>query len=282
MNVVEDIYKELDKLNDGPLDIPEETLQNFGLAMTQVIKEWSQPKVRDNKFYLRMSNIGRPARRLWFDKQTEAENRRLEPSLFVKFLYGHLLEEVILFLVRMSGHKVTDEQKEIDIEGIKGHMDCKIDGTVVDVKSASNFSFSKFKKGLLREDDPFGYIAQLSAYEEAEQSTDAGFLVINKETGELCLHQPDELDKPNVKNHIKELKKKLDLDTPPDLCYSPIPEGKAGNMRIAKNCMYCPYKKECFKDSNNGKGLRAFRYAKGLTYFTEVKNEPKVDEVYEW
>lgn len=282
MNVVEDIYKELDKLNDGPLDIPEETLQNFGLAMTQVIKEWSQPKVRDNKFYLRMSNIGRPARRLWFDKQTEAENRRLEPSLFVKFLYGHLLEEVILFLVRMSGHKVTDEQKEIDIEGIKGHMDCKIDGTVVDVKSASNFSFSKFKKGLLREDDPFGYIAQLSAYEEAEQSTDAGFLVINKETGELCLHQPDELDKPNVKNHIRELKKKLDLNTPPDLCYSPIPEGKAGNMRIAKNCMYCPYKKECFKDSNNGKGLRAFRYAKGLTYFTEVKNEPKVDEVYEW
>jgi hypothetical protein len=282
MNVVEDIYKELDKLNDGPLDIPEETLQNFGLAMTQVIKEWSQPKVRDNKFYLRMSNIGRPARRLWFDKQTEAENRRLEPSLFVKFLYGHLLEEVILFLVRMSGHKVTDEQKEIDIEGIKGHMDCKIDGTVVDVKSASNFSFSKFKKGLLREDDPFGYIAQLSAYEEAEQSTDAGFLVINKETGELCLHQPDDLDKPNVKNHIRELKNKLDLDTPPDLCYSPIPEGKAGNMRIAKNCMYCPYKKECFKDSNNGKGLRAFRYAKGLTYFTEVKNEPKVDEVYEW
>lgn len=282
MNVVEDIYEELDKLNDGPLDIPEETLQNFGLAMTQVIKEWSQPKVRDNKFYLRMSNIGRPARRLWFDKQTEAENRRLEPSLFVKFLYGHLLEEVILFLVRMSGHKVTDEQKEIDIEGIKGHMDCKIDGTVVDVKSASNFSFSKFKKGLLREDDPFGYIAQLSAYEEAEQSTDAGFLVINKETGELCLHQPDELDKPNVKNHIRELKKKLDLNTPPDLCYSPIPEGKAGNMRIAKNCMYCPYKKECFKDSNNGKGLRAFRYAKGLTYFTEVKNEPKVDEVYEW
>jgi len=180
MNVVEDIYKELDKLNDGPLDIPEETLQNFGLAMTQVIKEWSQPKARDNKFYLRMSNIGRPARRLWFDKQTEAENRRLEPSLFVKFLYGHLLEEVILFLVRMSGHKVTDEQKEIDIEGIKGHMDCKIDGTVVDVKSASNFSFSKFKKGLLREDDPFGYIAQLSAYEEAEQSTDAGFLVLTK------------------------------------------------------------------------------------------------------
>lgn len=282
MNIVEDIYKKLDTLNDGPLDITDKIIDDFGLAMKEVIRSWGAPQKKDNKFYLRMSNIGRPARRLWYDKKTELENKRLEPSLFIKFLYGHLLEEVILLLVRLSGHKVTDEQKEIDIEGIKGHMDCKIDDIVVDVKSASGFSFSKFRQGILREDDPFGYIAQLTAYEEAEGTTDSGFLVINKETGELCFHQPDELDKPNIKNHIKDLKKKLDLKTPPELCYDPIPEGKSGNMRIAKNCMYCPHKKECFKDSNNGKGLRAFRYAKGLTYFTKVKVMPKVDEIYEW
>ena len=78
--------------------------------------------------------------------------------------------------------KQNIKQKEIDIEGIKGHMDCKIDDIVVDVKSASGFSFSKFRQGILREDDPFGYIAQLTAYEEAEGTTDSGFLVINKET----------------------------------------------------------------------------------------------------
>ena len=278
--IVKDIYSTLDKLNDGPLDLSEEVIEEFGEAIKNVIKEWSKPQDRKG-FYLRMSNIGKPARQLWFDQKTESENRRLDPSLFIKFLYGHLLEEVLLLLVRMSGNKVTDEQKEIEVSGLKGHMDCKINGEVVDIKSASGFSFSKFAKGLLAEDDPFGYLAQLTAYEHAEGTDNGGFLVINKETGQLCFYQPEELDKPNITKHIKDLKHKLTLVNPPALCYQPIPEGKSGNMKLPKNCSYCPHKFECHKDSNDGKGLRTFRYAKGNVYFTKVRKSPKVDEVYE-
>ena len=278
--IVEDIYSTLDKLNDGPLDLSAEVIEEFGEAIKNVIKEWSKPQDRKG-FYLRMSNIGKPARQLWFDQKTESENRRLDPSLFIKFLYGHLLEEVLLLLVRMSGNKVTDEQKEIEVSGLKGHMDCKINGEVVDIKSASGFSFSKFAKGLLAEDDPFGYLAQLTAYEHAEGTDNGGFLVINKETGQLCFYQPEELDKPNITKHIKDLKHKLTLVNPPALCYQPIPEGKSGNMKLPKNCSYCPHKFECHKDSNDGKGLRTFRYAKGNVYFTKVRKSPKVDEVYE-
>ena len=278
--IVEDIYSTLDKLNDGPLDLSEEVIEEFGEAIKNVIKEWSKPQDRKG-FYLRMSNIGKPARQLWFDQKTESENRRLDPSLFIKFLYGHLLEEVLLLLVRMSGNKVTDEQKEIEVSGLKGHMDCKINGEVVDIKSASGFSFSKFAKGLLAEDDPFGYLAQLTAYEHAEGTDNGGFLVINKETGQLCFYQPEELDKPNITKHIKDLKHKLTLVNPPALCYQPIPKGKSGNMKLPKNCSYCPHKFECHKDSNDGKGLRTFRYAKGNVYFTKVRKSPKVDEVYE-
>lgn len=278
--IVEDIYSTLDKLNDGPLNLSEEVIEEFGEAIKNVIKEWSKPQDRKG-FYLRMSNIGKPARQLWFDQKTESENRRLDPSLFIKFLYGHLLEEVLLLLVRMSGNKVTDEQKEIEVSGLKGHMDCKINGEVVDIKSASGFSFSKFAKGLLAEDDPFGYLAQLTAYEHAEGTDNGGFLVINKETGQLCFYQPEELDKPNITKHIKDLKHKLTLVNPPALCYQPIPEGKSGNMKLPKNCSYCPHKFECHKDSNDGKGLRTFRYAKGNVYFTKVRKSPKVDEVYE-
>jgi len=278
--IVEDIYSTLDKLNDGPLNLSEEVVEEFGEAIKNVIKEWSKPQDRKG-FYLRMSNIGKPARQLWFDQKTESENRRLDPSLFIKFLYGHLLEEVLLLLVRMSGNKVTDEQKEIEVSGLKGHMDCKINGEVVDIKSASGFSFSKFAKGLLAEDDPFGYLAQLTAYEHAEGTDNGGFLVINKETGQLCFYQPEELDKPNITKHIKDLKHKLTLVNPPALCYEPIPEGKSGNMKLPKNCSYCPHKFECHKDSNDGKGLRTFRYAKGNVYFTKVRKSPKVDEVYE-
>jgi len=282
MNIVENIYTKLDGLNDGPLDLSDEIIDKFGEDIKAAIKSWAQPQKRKEGFYLRMSNIGKPSRQLWFDKKNQLTAKRLEPSLFIKFLYGHLLEEVLLLLVRMSGHKVSDEQKEVDIEGIKGHMDCKIDGKVVDIKSASGFSFSKFRQGILREDDPFGYIAQLAAYEEAEGTANSGFLVINKETGELCFHEPEDLDKPNMSQHIKDLKHKLDLSKPPELCYPPVAEGKSGNMRIAKNCAYCSHKKECHKDSNNGKGLRAFRYAKGLVYFTKVRVQPKVDEIHEW
>jgi hypothetical protein len=39
-----------------------------------------------------------------------------------------------------------------------------IDGVTVDVKSASKYGFEKFLKHNLREDDPFGYISQLSSY----------------------------------------------------------------------------------------------------------------------
>jgi hypothetical protein len=42
------------------------------------------------------------------------------------------------------------------------------------------------------------------------------------------------------------------------------------------------FKKECFKESNNNQGLRAFKYAKGLTYFTTVKVAPLVEEVHEF
>ena len=282
-NLIADIYSKIDVLNDGKnIDIDDKTLEDFGASMANVLKQWARPDKTNEAFHLRMSNVGKPFRQLWFEKQKEEESRRLSPSLYIKFLYGHLLEEFLLLLVKTAGYQVTDEQKEIEVEGIKGHMDCKINGHVVDVKSASGFSFGKFKKGSLSEDDPFGYLAQLAGYEEAEKAEDGGFLVINKETGELCLHRPEDLDKPNIRQRIKDLKKALMLETPPDFCYPPVAEGKKGNYRIAKNCVYCPFKKECFKESNSNKGLRAFKYAKGLTYFTALKVKPLVEEVYEF
>ena len=39
------------------------------------------------------------------------------------------------------------------------------------------------------------------------------------------------------------------------------------------------HKFECHKDSNDGLGLRVFKYAKGLTYLTDIKSEPKVEEI---
>ena len=273
-NLVSDIYSVLSPLTEGEaLDISDEDIDDFGEAIKDVVRHWATPKARDSNT-LRMSNIGKPSRQLWYDLKYKREESSFEDShLPIKFLYGHLLEEVLLFLAKMSGHKVEDEQKEVEVKGVKGHIDCKIDGEVIDIKTASGFAFNKFKNGTLREDDPFGYMAQLAGYEEAEGTSNGGFLVINKESGELTLYQPEELDKPYAPKVIEDIKESLESNQPPDFCYDPVPEGKSGNMKLPKNCVYCPHKFRCYPN------LRVFKYSKGLVYFTEIANEPKVEEV---
>ena len=260
-NLVDDIYKVVNSLTHGnELAISEDMYEEFGKDMSNALRHWATPQNFDDKPKLRMSNIGRPERRLWFDTNTEADSvETLEPSTQIKFLYGHLLEVLLLFFVKLSGHKLDSQQKEVTVSGIKGHMDCKIDGEVVDIKTASGYAFKKFKEGTLGEDDSFGYLSQLAGYEEAEKTNYGGFLVMNKETGELTIFIPDDMDKPNIKHKIKNVKKIIKSKTPPDFCYSPVEEGKAGNMKIARNCSWCPHKIECHKDSNNGEGLRVFK-----------------------
>ena len=278
--LIQDIYSSLEGLSSGEaLNISEEELDLTLSRMKESILAWSKPREVENSFRLRMSNIGRPLRQLWYESKNTSDPHAVSGSTQIKFLYGHILEEIVLMLVRMAGHEVTSEQKEVNVSGITGHMDCKIDGEVVDVKTASKFSFNKFKDGSLVNNDPFGYLAQLSGYETAEQTKEGGFLVINKESGELCLFRPDDLEKPNVKEKIEKVKAAIAVDTPPDRCYAPIPEGKKGNMKLPSGCAYCPYKFECYSDANDGDGLRAFRYSNGPVYFTEVAVEPRVEEI---
>ncbi len=278
--IVPDIYNMLEKLSDGePLPITEEALDETMASMKEAIMHWATPRKRDTDFTVRMSNVGKPSRQMWFEKRDPNGRGSVDGATQIKFLYGHVLEEIVLMLVRMAGHNVTDEQKEVKVNGIVGHMDCKINGEVVDVKSASKFAFNKFQNGTLAADDPFGYLGQLAGYEEAEGTDEGGFLVINKESGELCMYTPDDLDKPNINTKITTLLDELKLDKPPQLCYTPIPDGKKGNMKLPKGCSWCKYKHECHKDANDGEGLRTFKYSTGYTYLTQVVAEPKVDEV---
>lgn len=278
--LVPDIYELLENLSNGkPLPITEEALDITMASMKEAILHWATPRSRDTDFSVRMSNVGKPSRQLWFEKRDPSGRGGVDGATQIKFLYGHILEEIVLMLVRMAGHNVTDEQKEVKVNGITGHMDCKINGQVVDVKSASKFAFNKFRQGTLAADDPFGYLGQLAGYEKAEGTDEGGFLVINKESGELCMYVPDDLDKPNIDTKINTLLDELKLDTPPEMCYTPTPDGKKGNMQLPKGCTWCKYKHECHKDANDGAGLRTFKYSTGYKYLTHVEVEPKVDEI---
>ena len=279
-NLVPDIYKELEKISEGKsINLTEKDIDNTLAKIKESMMAWATPSERDNNFTLRMSNIGRPARQLWYQKRDELVKSSIDGPTQIKFLYGHILEEIVLMLVRMAGHAVSDEQKEVKVKGVVGHIDCKINNEIVDIKTASGFAFKKFIQGRLAEDDPFGYLGQLAGYEKSEGTNNGGFLVINKESGELCLHQPEDLDKPNITNKIDNLISCLDINDKPERCYDPVPEGKKGNYKLHKSCFWCNYKFDCFKDVNNGQGLRGFKYANSTVYLTHVEVEPQVEEI---
>ena len=143
-------------------------------------------------------------------------------------------------------------------------------------------ALEKFEKGRLERDDPFGYIAQISAYAEANDMDEAAFLVINKQSGEICLLPVHSLEMINASDRVKNLKTIVKSDGPPPRCYSDVADGMSGNRRLGTSCIYCAHKKECWKDKNGGQGLRVFDYARGYRYLTYVAKTPEVPEVLDW
>lgn len=278
--LIDDIYKVVStkEVDDG-VDI-EACIDQFGENVKDLMrKEFTQQ--RDGR-KLRMSNIGREDRYLWNLYNDVEGTDDIQPHTYVKFLYGHLIEELLLFLTRLSGHEVTDEQKRCEVNGITGHMDCKIDGIVTDVKSVSTYGFRKFKDGTLAYDDPFGYVAQIKGYAHSEGDTKFGWLAMDKQNGHLTylMYDSDDTQAPvydlikfDIEERIEHVKKLVEHPTPPGVCYEPIADGKSGNQKLAVGCSYCSYKKQCWPQ------VRAFLYSGGPRFLVEVANEPKVQEI---
>ena len=279
--VVSDIYHMIDT-KDIPEGVPvEQVINDFGENVKQILRNNITESTFDRR-KLRMSNIGKKDRQLWYS-YNGYKGEELMPHTRIKFLYGHLIEEMILALTKLSGHDVTDEQKQAEVDGIKGSMDCKIDGVLTDVKSASPYGFKKFKDGSLINDDPFGYVDQIKGYAHSEGVTDVGWLVMDKTNGHLTYLKYDMADESqwywsklnffSIEERIKNIKRVVKSETPPTRCYGHIPDGKSGNMKLPVGCSYCAYKRECWPS------LRTFIYSNGPRYLTYVAKNPNVLEV---
>tara|TARA_B110000977_G_scaffold178156_1_gene235459 strand:- start:96 stop:953 length:858 start_codon:yes stop_codon:yes gene_type:complete len=277
--IVEDIY-ELFNLTPIERDEKEvdDLIDNFGEMLKVHIKEfmYSKPRTSGN---LRLSAIGKPDRQLWYDVNTETTEEKLPPSTRIKFLYGYILEELLLLCASIAGHTVEDQQKEVTVEGVLGHQDAVIDGVLVDCKSASGFSFKKFESNTIADDDPFGYMAQISAYAQANGIAEAAFLVIDKSTGKICLTPVHSMEMVNASTRVKHLKEVVKGNGVPSKCYAAVPDGKSGNLKLAVGCVYCRHKSMCWSDANQGKGIRTFKYSNGTRELVEVVKTPDVEEV---
>lgn len=275
--LVEDIYH----LFDNPEYTPsEEAIKELGERFAKLFsRRLSNASRRDNRSFS-LSASGTPDRKLWFTIRKPEAGELLSAETRIKFLFGDMLEELLLFLVKEAGHSVEGEQDTVEVAGVKGHRDAIIDGRIVDCKSASSISFKKFQSNGLRDSDPFGYVSQLGSYlvgsledPKLKEKDVMSFLVIDKQLGKITL---DTYPKPEVdyEKQIEHKKKVLERDTPPEeKCYQPVPEGKSGNEKLNVNCSYCPFKWHCWD------GLRAFIYSTGPVYLSKVVSTPRVIEV---
>ena len=266
----QDIYK---RLEEGK-EINPENLEAFLSNIAESFKKALEPKEKD-RTALRFSALGMPDRKMWYRHNTPEMGEMLKGKTLLKFLYGHLIEEMIMFLVKESGHEVTDEQREVCIDGVKGHTDGKIDGVVVDVKSASPYGYKKFATNSVVEDDPFGYTAQLAGYAaEIAPGEPAAWVAFDKVSAEICVPK---LSSTIIKDHlpaprIAHLKKVIELPEPPERCYPDVADGKSGNMKLDTACSYCEFKDGCWPE------LRTFLYSTGPRFLTKVVRTPDVPE----
>ena len=283
--LVADIYSLFESsVPDMSDDQVDNIIDKFGDALKVHLKRfiYEEERRRDT---LRLSAIGKPERQQWYSASPHSkvkENIELQGRDKIKFLYGYILEELLLTLSSLAGHEVKDEQKEVSIEGVLGHQDAVIDNVLVDCKSSSGRGFDKFKNNYVSSDDPFGYIAQISSYAEANGLTEAAFLAINKQTGEICLSKVHSMEMINASDRVKYIKDIVNQSNPPAKCYSDVPDGKSGNRKLDVGCIYCDYKRDCWKDANDGQGLRVFDYATNPRYLTQVSKMPNVEEITDW
>ena len=278
-SLVRDIYDMLEdrEVAEG-VDLEDEC-KRFGESVAEHLLGALQPEA--NRRGLRLSAIGRPDRQV-YNTYHGVDGEPIRGATLIKFLYGHIIEALLIALTRCSGHLVEDEQKEVELEGVKGHMDCRIDGVLVDVKSCSSYGYKKFRNHELHKDDPFGYIGQLKAYAEAEGDHEYAWLAMDKQNGNLCVLRYDERDTESdyydsvnwsASERVRELKKLVGYDSPPQVCYEPVPDGKSGNEKLDTGCAYCQYKAHCWPDA------KVFLYANGPRWLTKVVKEPRVLEV---
>lgn len=272
--LVEDIY---DLFNpEKNHEVSEENLEVLCENLKDVLRQRlkAQDKTRGA---LRFSSLGKPDRQLWFEAHPDPDNtEKMLPKTYLKFMYGDVIEQLLLFLVRESGHSVEMEQAEVEYGGVKGHIDCIVDGVLVDVKSASPFGFKKFKEDNVPADDPFGYVEQLSGYSSIlTPGQDAAWLAMDKVAGDICVSTLPNyiIEQFPPQEKIEHQKKVIESETPPELCHQPVPDGKSGNLKLPTPCSYCSHKFRCHP------GVRTFIYSTGPRYLTKVARTPDVHEV---
>ena len=215
---------------------------------------------------IRFSELGTPCTRQllykWYHPSygTPPMAEPDDPYLPIKFTYGDYIEELVFFLAKEAGHEVSDRQKKVKSMFpstewyVEGSMDGKIDGVLVDVKSAADMSFKKYQRmGLDEENDSFGYRWQLDGYSYADGTTERAFLFTNKHDGHIHVIDRSDTELLPIGGRVSLIglraEEFLDKGTLPER----IPTKKTVNgEELPMVCSYCKFKWACYEGNVTG------------------------------
>lgn len=284
MKTIDTLIKDVEEILASGIEWEAEDA-GLGERLSEVLRRGLRPRDTERGARPWFSNIGSPClRQLWYKVHCPDEAEPIRANTKFKFMYGDIIEEVFLELARAAGHTVSHEQERMEWNGLTGRIDAVIDGHLVDVKSASSYSFEKFRGGLRAEDDSFGYLGQLKGYLLAARASGlvepdcntASFVVIDKTLGSICLDTHRFKAKELLEFEVMVNDRLVVLDDAhftPSRAFSDEPDGKSGNRKLGTNCSYCAFREKCWP------GVQTYLYAGRPRFLTKVVREPNVPKL---
>lgn len=273
----------LTEANKASVDISSQIVNEFGEACKEAFKK-QFTDIRENKFRIRMSSIGRPLCQLQMEK-SGAEPETMPYNTKMRNLFGDLIEASAVAIMKAAGIRIEDLQKEVKLKlgknTIKGTYDVKIQNKIWDIKSASPWAFdNKFSDeggfDAILKQDTFGYVSQGYLYGAAKGIPFGGWIAFNKETGDIAVLKTPENSDAYERRALHTAKinaKALADDAPFERCFKKEAElvrrKVTGNYTLAVNCRYCKFKQSCW-----GEELVFRKNPRGATsrwYFGEPK-----------
>src|SRR5882672_8529690 len=195
---------------------------------------------------LRLSSMGeRCPRSLWASVHSPSIQEKFPAHVRIKFHFGDVIEAMAIALAKAAGHMVTGEQDEVVVDGVKGHLDCIVDGCVVDVKSINSLGFQKVKAGQVAEDIFLrSYLDQLDGYLVGSLDDDrvavkdkAYIWAIDKQMGHMCLYE-HKLRENSIRRRIAECKNIVSQSSAPACTCGTVAEGSSGNIKLDLKASY--------------------------------------------
>ena len=286
MNSIElALTKYLSDVKRGIVKVPQHLYDKFGKETSEALRK--QFERTDQKFTLRMSNIGKALCQLQMEKLHGQSG--IDP---IRGLLGDIVEDLVLFLLHASPEiEVVTELKSCTLKlkdvDLRGTLDVILkinnEDKVYDIKSCSEFAFKKYLNASFEDfisNDVFGYVDQLFGYSVAANVKPGGWILVNKSSGEMkVINVPEDYEK-YQKQALINMQHRLDnIDKEFVRSFEDIEEKfkkkSTGNRILGTVCGFCEFKFRCWPGLKVLPALVSTAKNPGLKYYS------KVDEKYD-